>query len=897
MTDERPDPDAVLARVQAQEASAQRGKLRIYFGASAGVGKTWAMLAAARRLQDEGRDVVVGIVETHGRSETAALLTGLEILARKRIEYRGRAIEEFDLDAALARKPALILVDELAHTNAPGARHPKRWQDVEELLAAGIDVHTTLNVQHLESLNDVVGGITGIRVQETLPDAIIDAADEVLLVDIPAEELIKRLQAGKVYLPEQAERAAANFFRKGNLIALREIALRRVADRVEDDVQAYREARAIGAAWKTEAAVLACLGPAPGGEYLLRSAARMATQLNADWHAVYVETPRLQRLPQAERTRILASLQLAEQLSATTAVLSGNDAVAALVDYAREHNISRFVVGRPHARILPWQRPIAQRIARAMPEADVVLVGNPASAARDDGAAARGRERAVQAPEANWNYLWAALVSIAPTLLATPLAGVLELANIAMLFLLAVVIVAVRWGRGPAVLAAVLDVLAFDFFFVPPRLSFAVSDVQYLVVFAVMLAVGLIIGQLTANLRVQARISVQREQRMRALFQLARELSGHLDTAQIVETALGALRNSLHADAILLLPDADDKLVPAQRDAIPSTLDTGIARWAYERARAAGLATDTLPGNAWRYMPLRAPMRVRGVLALRPHNPRMLLIPEQQRLLETFTTLIAIGIERVHYVDVAKDALVRVESERLRNSLLAALSHDLRTPLAALVGLAETLARNTVPAGRDAELAQAIGDEARRMSAFVDNLLDMARLESGEIALRLEWQSIEEVIGSALQSVRATLGERPVRVTLAPGLPLVRFDAVLIERVLANLVENAAKYTPPDSPIEIDARIDDGSLAVAVLDRGPGLPKGRESAIFEKFVRGEPESATRGVGLGLAICRAIIDAHQGTLRASNRSGGGARFAFTLRAEPPPAAELPSPAHG
>ncbi|MES2993742.1 MAG: DUF4118 domain-containing protein [Pseudomonadota bacterium] len=893
----RPDPDHLLQQLQAREDRADRGRLRIYFGASAGVGKTFAMLAAGRQLKADGRDVVAGIVETHGRAETAAQLAGMDVLPPVQRAWHGRELPEFDLDAALRRAPELILVDELAHSNVAGSRHPKRWQDVDELLAAGIDVYTTLNVQHLESLNDVVGGITGIRVHETLPDKVFDRADEVVLVDTPAEELIGRLRAGKIYLPAQAERAAQNFFRKGNLMALRELALRRTADRVEGDVQAYRVDAAIAPVWKTEAALLCCIGPRGGDDHVVRSAARLAQQLAVSWHAVYVETPSLQRLPAAARDRVLRTVKLAEELGATTAVLSAQNVPEALAAHARHHNLSKLVMGHNAPRRW-WQREaLGRRLAALAPEFDLVEVGAGRGATERAGA---GEERAPP-PGADaggesgapLGYLWAAAACGATTLVATPLAPIFDLANIVMLFLLAVVGVAVRFGRGPAVLAAFLNVAAFDFFFVSPRLSFAVGDVQYLLTFAVMLAVGLITGQLTAGLRAQARVATHREARSRALFEVARDLSSVLMTEQCVEIAERAVAREFGGPAHVFLLDAGDRLQLPASATPESALDLGTAQWALDHGAPAGLGTDTLPGSAWRYLPLQAPMRTRGVLALRPAQARVLLVPEQRRQLETIAVLTAIALERVHYVEVAQQATLQIETERLRNSVLSALSHDLRTPLAALYGLADTLATGAPPLPPGPrEIAQALSAETRRLNAMVDKLLDMARLQSGTVQLKREWLPIEEVVGTALQSVGAALAGHHVRVDLAPELPLVEMDAVLIERVFANLLENAAKYTPAGSTVTVSARVAAPDLVVTVSDDGPGLPPGQADRLFDKFTRGVRESRTPGVGLGLAICRAIVEAHGGRIgveAAGDPSARGARFAFTLPLGTPPEA--------
>jgi two-component system, OmpR family, sensor histidine kinase KdpD len=888
LDDDRPDPDTLLAQMQEQQRKAARGKLRIYFGASAGVGKTYAMLSAARKLQAAGQQVLVGVIETHGRSETAALVEGLPLLPLRAVAYRGKTLNEFDIDGALAQRPPLILIDELAHSNAPGSRHPKRWQDVEELLEAGIDVFSTVNVQHLESLNDVVGGITGIQVNETVPDTVFDAADEVVLVDIPADELLARLKGGKVYHAQQAERAAQNFFRKGNLIALRELALRRTADRIEDDVRAYRVEQSIDTIWKTGASVLALVGPRPGCEQVVRSAARLAGQLGTEWHAIYVETPALQRLPAGERERILKTLKLAQDLGATTAVLSGSDIAAAAVEYARDHNLSRITMGRAH-RTLPWRRSHIRSVASRAPDIDLieVAVSERETAPRAE-VQADAEEDAQRLKSRLAGYAVAAGSSLGMALLATPLLPYFDLANIAMLFLLVVLLVAVRYGRGPSVLATCVSVACFDFFFVPPRFTFAISDLQYLITFAVMLTVGLITGHLTAGLRFQARVASYREARARALYEFARELSGALQTEQIFETTARFVQGTFRAKATLLVPDAEGRLHLPPGVAAPAALDQGVAQWAFDHAESAGLGTDTLPASPLFYMPLVAPMRTRGVLAIEPAQRRWILIPEQRQHLDTFAALAAIALERVHYIEVAQEALVNMESERMRNSLLAALSHDLRTPLTSLVGLSESLAQSRPPlAQQQLETAHSLHAEALRMSALVANLLDMARIESGELKINLQWQPLEEVVGSALRHSGLQLKEHKISTQLSLKLPLLRFDAVLIERVLCNLLENAAKYTPPGSSIVIYAVQRGDFVRVMVYDNGPGLPRGREEAIFEKFTRGEKESSKPGVGLGLAICRAIVEAHGGTIAADKSPLGGAAIVFTLPVGSPP----------
>jgi len=887
---QRPDPDALLAQIREDEHRQSRGRLRIYFGSSAGVGKTCAMLVAARKLLSDGVDVVAGVVETHGRGETAALLEGLPLMAPAQVEYRGRRLAEFDLDGVLSRRPGLVLVDELAHSNVAGSRHPKRWQDVEELLAAGIDVYSTLNVQHLESLNDVVGGITGIVVHETLPDTFFDRADEVVLVDTPADELIERLAAGKVYIPTQAERAARNFFRKGNLMALRELALRRTADRVEDDVQAYRVDRSIDKVWKTEGALLCCIGPHEGAEHVVRSAAQLARQLAVTWHAVYVETPALQRLDPGRREGILQTVKLARELGAATAVLSAQRVAQALTVHARQNNLARLVLGQGDRDTWWPRRSLGQEVARLAPDIDRIEVGRSQRARPAPVARGADQEGTANTGVRVRRYALAAAACAATTVLTHLLAHYFDLANIVMVFLLSVVGVAVWLGRGPSVLAAFANVAAFDFFFVPPRLSFAVSDVQYLLTFFVMLVVGLVTGQLTAGLRFQASVATHRETRSRALFEAARDLSNMLTYEQAIDVARSVIAREFRSQVAIYVLDLEDRLQPPASDA--SGLDFGTAQWTLDHNQAAGLGTDTLAGSAWLYLPLKATMRCRGVLAVQPREPRFLLVPEQRQQLETFAALTAMALERVHYIEVAQRATVQMESERLRNSLLAALSHDLRTPLAALVGAAELLAVSQ-PRLSDPqlELAIGLGEKSRRMADMVTNLLDMARIQSGEVRLRLDWQSIEELIGGAVKHAQGALGQRRLSVQIDPGVSLVECDAVLIERVLANLLENAGKYTPAQTPVEILVRAADDELLISVRDHGPGVVKGQEELIFEKFTRGHAESATPGVGLGLAICRAIVNAHRGRIWVEPTQPQGATFTFSLPLGAPPLVDL------
>uniref|UniRef100_UPI003F493321 DUF4118 domain-containing protein n=1 Tax=Cupriavidus necator TaxID=106590 RepID=UPI003F493321 len=880
MNAERPDPDLLLEAIKEEEQAAARGKLKIFFGACAGVGKTYAMLQASRQKQADGVNLMIGAVETHGRAETAVLLEGVSVLPSRKIAYRGRLLPEFDLDAALALKPSLIVVDELAHSNVEGSRHQKRWQDVEELLAAGIDVYTTLNVQHLESLNDVVGSITGVRVRETVPDRVFDSADEVTLVDLPPDELLIRLAAGKVYLADAAELAARNFFRKGNLIALRELALRRTADRVDAQMRAYRADRAISSVWQAKERLVVCVGPGQSGEKLVRAAARLAAKLQADWIAAYVETPALQRIPPAGRERVLSALKLAKDMGAETATLAGSDAATTLIAYAKSRNAGKLVIGH---RLRPgWRRKLlpglADRLAERAAELDLYLVGIDETAPPPD-------ERRAPLGQLDWRgHSAAAAIVGVTTVLAAGLLSVFDLANVVMVFLLAVVGISIRYGRGPGALAAMLSVLAFDFFFVPPKLTLTVNDTQYFFTFALMLVVALVIGQLAAQLRYEAKIARLRERRAGELAGLAQQLSAALTIEQIVGIAIDRIDAVFQAKSAVLLPDSQERVREpheAPEAASLAVTDNSVAQWVYDHQQPAGEGTNTLPSTPARYLPLKAPIRTRGVLVIQPADAALFDTPEDMHLLDACAAQIALALERVHFVEVAQDALVNMERERLRNSLLAAVSHDLRTPLTALVGLADTLTRNRLTAEAKRELTVAMRDKAKATAELVGKLLDMARLQSGAIKLKSDWQSLEEVLGSARRQLDPVLVGHRVSSRLPPDLPLCEFDPVLIERVLVNLLENAAKYTPPGSEVVVSATAGDDNLRVTVDDNGPGLPAGREEQLFGKFERGESESSTPGVGLGLAICRAIVEAHGGSMHAEQRSEGGARFVFTL----------------
>lgn len=902
MAEQRPSPDPLLARVQREEAKAKRGKLKVFLGASAGVGKTYAMLSGAREEKARGTDVVIGVVETHGHSETAALTEDLERLPLREEWHQGAILKEFDLDAALARKPSLILVDELAHTNAPGSRHPRRWQDVEELLAAGVNVCTTLDVEHLESLNDIVGQITGVRVWETLPDKVFEEADEVELVDLPPDELLKRLHEGKVHLPEQGLRGPDNFFRKGNLIALRELALRRTAERVDAQMRDYRATRGISAAWPAAERVLVAVGPGSDAEQLVRAARRLAAGLDAQWTALYVETPQLLRLPEAQRDRILSALRLAEELGGKSVVVGGGDVPSEVLGFARAQNVTRILVGRPHRR--GWRKWIvgstADRIVAGAHDLDVAIIGaeeRPTALAAAMIARTREALGVAQPKKRRWqSYLVGAVVVVCATLVGLPARGAFELSNIVMIYLLGVAAVAVYLGRGPSILTSLLSVAAFDFFFVPPFYTFAVANAQYVLTFAVMLLVGLVISNLAARVRLQARIAGYREQRASALYEMSRELAATDSLRSIVGIAVKHVREIFVSQVVVLLPDSTGRVRYPRGESIFGSLhgaDLTIAQWVHDHGQAAGLGTDTLAGSDTHFVPLKTSNKAIGVLALLPGNPRRIFVPEQRRLLDTFAGQIALAIERAQVAEAARAAELRAETEALRNALLSAISHELRTPLATIVGASSSLAEAPEGMSETArrELAHAIAEEARRMSDVMAKVLDLARLQAGATRVKAEWHSVEEVIGAALSRLASKLARHRVTTRLPSKSRLARLDAVLIEQVLVNLLENAAKYTPAGSHINIAAEFSHGALVVTVTDDGPGLRRGEEKKIFDKFHRGAPETAPGGAGLGLAICKAIVEAHGGTIAAENIPAGGAMFEFTIPQDvEPPAIE-------
>jgi len=883
MSDRRPDPDELLARIRTEEERARRAKFKIFFGASAGVGKTYAMLVEAHERRRAGVDVVVGLVETHGRHETRALLDKLEILPRRTFEYRGTRLEEFDLDAALARRPGLLLLDELAHTNAPGSRHRKRWQDIEELLGSGIDVYSTLNVQHVESLIDMVAQITGVPQRETVPDSVLDRADEIELVDLPPDDLLQRLREGKVYVSDQVGRAIENFFQKGNLIALRELALRQVAARVDAQMEHYRRTKGIATGWPVGGRFVVGIGDPGAGPQLIRAARRLAAGFKADWVAVHVEPPG-KPASGPDRDHLVDVMAFAVEMGAETAILSGPRVSDELIAYARSRNASRIIVGKPSRP--RWREMLSgslvNSLVRESGDIDVLVI----SAEREDA----DLERTTQAPQSGpfWrDYLRSVLAVVVCTAVAALGHPHFERANLVMVYLIGVMWVAASLGRGPAVLASFLSVASFDFFFVPPYLTFAVSDAQYLITFAVMLVAAILIATLAARLRAQVQAARVDEHRSLALSKLSGELVALQDRAQILSSALRHVEDVFESRAAALLPDSAGKLYVAagSRDLMAGdSHEIGVAQWAFDAGQPAGAGTATLPGSRCLHLPLKGSRSELGVLAIGPADIRRLVAPDAFRLLRAFANHIALALERGQLAEQAERSRLQSETERLRSALLSSVSHDLRTPLAAITGAASVLLEEgdgTLTAEGRHEMLTTVADEAGRLNRLVANLLHMTRLEAGALDVKRSWHSMEEIVGAALHRITPLAGGRAIRVDVPPDLPLIAIDDVLIEQVIFNLVENALKHAPSAGPIEVIARRAADGIDVAVADRGPGLPPGGEEQVFEKFYRGEPTALTGGVGLGLPICRGIVEAHGGRIRAENRPGGGAVFTFRL----------------
>jgi len=886
MDKQRPDPDQLLAAVQRQENNQHRGKLKIFLGMAAGVGKTYAMLESARQVKTSGIDVVVGVVETHGRAETQALLTDLEVLPRRPVEYHNTVLQEMDLDAILNRQPQLVLVDELAHTNAPGSRHIKRYQDVLEILEAGIDVYTTVNVQHFESRTDSVQQITGVQVHETVPDTLIETADRIELVDLSPEDLRRRLAEGKVYTAERVEVAANNFFRLGNLTALREMALRLTAERVDHQLQDYMQVKQIAGPWKSGERLMVAVSPARFSERLIRWTRRMAYNLEASWLAVYVDTAR--QLNPSEKDGLARNLAMARKLGAEVVIASGENIATALIDLARQRNITQIVIGKPlRSR---WDEfltgSLVDRVIRSSGSIDVYVVtgDEPAQPGQTSQA------RLVLQTHSNWRHYAYSLAIVTAISLVDyfALAGIGYQA-IGLIELFAVLLIAVLLGRGPALLAATLSALSWNYFFIEPRFTFAIYRTQDVILFFLYFGIAAVAGTLTARLREQEKRARTNAERTMALYTLTHELAQALNMDDILKTALSQMSIIFDADIAIILAQ-EGKLNPAAHPLSTLQLNEkeySVAAWVFENGKPAGRFTDTLPMATAYYTPLLTPNRTVGVVGLTPHQVSR-FSAEQEILLETFIGQVALMIERELLDEAADQAAMLRKSENLYNTLLNSISHEMRTPIATISGAASGLETEQIrlnPESRSV-LVQDIRDSAERLNRLVENLLDMSRLESGRLQLRMEWCDAAEVIGVAVKQMEKRLAKRSLLIQHDPLTPLVQMDFVLIEQVLLNLLDNACLYTPAGTPIEIETRLQSGRLEITLTDHGPGVPEDALEQIFEKFYR-IPNSPTGGTGLGLSVCRGIVKAHGGQLSAKNIPGAGARFSILLPASNPP----------
>lgn len=844
------------------------------------------MLQAAREEAAKGRRVVIGLIECHHRQETEALCTDLPIIPRRQIPYRGVILDEMDLDAVLAAGPELALVDELAHTNAPGSRHARRYQDVEELLDAGIDVYTTLNVQHIESVNDIVAQITGVTVRETVPDHILEVADETGLVDLPPDELIERLRQGKVYVPDQASRAVQKFFRPGNLTALRELALRYLASRVDHDMRNYMDVHAIPGPWPAGERVLVCIDADPLGERLVRTGRRMATGLDAEWIVLHVETREDQTLSEKDRDRIARVLRLAEELGARTVTLPGSNAAEEIIRYARAQNITKILVGVSHHP--RWVQMIhgslVDRVIRASGAIDVYVISAPTGPREAAGARWEGRrEDHGRTPPAL--YVYSAGVVALATVLSAVVREWLAAANLTMIYLLGVVVVAFQWGRGPAIVAAALSVAAFDFFFVPPYYSFAVSDTQYLLTFAALLAVGIVVSNLASRGREQAHAAQRREMYTAELYALSAELAATSGAEAIVQAIARHVAATFTRGVALFLPVGEELQPKFSTPGFPLDVNEhAVATWVFRHGQPAGYGTDTLPAARARYLPLKTARRVIGVLAVQPPSTSDgLLNSDERRLLDAFASQAAIALERAELSEEARRGQVVRETERLQTALLNSISHDLRTPLASITGALSSLVDGTAAMNESTrrELLENAKEEADRLNHLLGNLLDMNRLESGALKLRIEPGDVEDLVGTALTQLGDAAQRRDIRVSVPATLPPVPVDFALVTQALVNLLDNALKYSPPGAPVDVRAQTAGGELELRIEDRGAGIPPEDLKRVFDKFYRIQRRDATRGVGLGLAISKGIIEAHGGRIWAENRPQGGTTVVFTL----------------
>ena len=887
---DRPNPDALLADITEDEAKSQAGKLRIFFGMAAGVGKTYAMLEAARIRQSDGTDLVVGIVETHGREETNRLLEGLPIVPRQHLSYKGTQLEEMDLDAILTRKPQLVLVDELAHTNVPGSRHPKRWQDVMELLDAGIDVYSTLNVQHIESRKEYIEQITGITIRETVPDTLLQRASQIILVDITPTELLQRLKEGKVYLRDRAETALQNFFKEDRLTALREIALRLTAETVDNELQGLAGSRELSRPWKTSERLMVAVSHSPHSEDLVRATRRLAFSMDAPWYGVNVETGT--KLGDSDRQRLAHNLALVRELGGEVISVTDVDIVEALIRTARLRGITQLVIGHPVKRNLRdffSGGTLLDRLAQGASTFDIHVLKPMRAEKQPSGA--WWRVSLTSSPSRYWFMLWVILVVSLISALLVPMIGYRA---VGFVFLLGVLIVSLFVSIGPTIFAALLAAVTWDYFFIPPQRTFSISQPEDVAMCVALFVTALVTGGLTSRIRRRERLLRTREERTGVLYQIARALSAASDRKALAAAVTGHLSSLLKGEIGVALKTATGELEQLGSGIadywMTSEKEWAVALWTFEHKQPAGWSTDTLASAAAWYIPLIGPAESVGVLAYKP-NSASRLSPGEENLLQTVARQLAVAAERELFQARSRQSEQLVESERLYQTILNSVSHELRTPLTAIIGNASALANSQIASDpiRREQLSSDIVENAQRLNRVVSNLLDMSRLNSGKLTLKRDWHELSDLISVTLDSQKAALSDHRVTVRLGEPLPLIRVDFQLLQQALTNLLINAASYTPAGTEIEIGARATSRGIDLTVSDHGPGLPSDSIPHLFEMFYR-VPGSRAGGAGIGLAITKGIVEAHGGSIEARNIPSGGAVFTMTLPVERQP--EMP-----
>lgn len=875
------DPDVLLQKAIRET----RGRLTVFLGAAAGVGKTCAMLQAAKEQIEAGRDLVIGWVETHGRQDTAAMQAGFSSIPPKKLVYRGKDFLEMDLDAILKRQPQIVLVDELAHTNVKGSRHIRRFQDVEELLAAGIEVYTTLNVQHIESLKDIVEHITGIRIWETVPDAVLENADRVQLIDIAPQDLRQRLEDGKIYAAPQAERALQGFFREGNISALRELALRFTAQRVDQQMDEYMQDHAIKGPWPAREKIMVCVSVSPFSADLIRAAKRMAAAQKVEWYALHIQTGKGEEVDELNQERLQRNLRLAAELGSIVVARTGSNIVQQMLDFAREKNIAHILVGKPLCRSWrDWLRggDLVDRLIKQSSGIQIHVIHG-----QKEADPARRIKVQPHTPEKNFGSYGKGLGMLLLVTALCQAVGPLELVNTVMLYLLPVLLSAFWWGRGPSYSTAIFSVILIDLLYIPPLYSFSITDIRFLWTGLIFLLVGFVAGGQTERLRREVALTEAESRRTQALYEFSRDIAGTVDLHDIVEKLVQTAEKALQREVVVFLPDDDGKLKMAAQSGgynEPKINEWETITWVFAHGQPAGKFTDTVPSAEYMYLPLQAQDKRIGVLALQMVEKRM--YAEQSRLIEAWTHMAALAIERIELTREASRAALLAESERLSTALLNSISHELKTPLAAILGSVSTLQDQEIAISESIknELYDGIKTSSMRMERIVSNLLDTARLESGAMKIKNDWCDMQDIVGVALHHMQETLGQRKICTHIPAGLPLVRGDCVLLEQVLVNLLDNANKYSPPEQPIEISVAHEDQKLAVSVADFGDAIPDKEMELIFHKFYRGSKKETAPGTGLGLSICKSIIEIHGGQIWVVNLIPHGKRFIFTLPEE-------------